>query len=40
MSADEAADDEWLTDFDSVDASIDVDGVSAEDSEWPHVNVV
>lgn len=40
MSADEAADDEWLADFDAIDASIDIDSVGAEDSQWPHIDVV
>jgi len=37
---DEAADDETLTYFDAVDASVDVDGVGAENGEGAHVNVV
>lgn len=40
MSADEAADDKWLADFDAVDASIDIDSVGAENSQRPHIRIV
>lgn len=40
MQKDKASDHEALSGLDPVDARVDVDGVSAEDSEHAHVNVV
>jgi len=40
VNHDEAADDETLAYFNAVDASMDVDGVSAEDGEGAHVDVI
>ena len=32
VGADEATNDEWLANFDTIDSSIDIDSVGAEDS--------
>ena len=40
MSADEAADDEWLSDLNSVYTRVDIDRIRAEDSQTPHEQVV
>jgi len=40
VNNDEAADDEALADFDTVDTSVNIDGVRAENCDVAHINVI